>query len=141
MNDNSTDNTSNGKNPAGERPVNVVQFTWAQLIGIATVVIALAAFAQINTNNRFDAVNQRIDDLIAANNASFEAVNNRLDDFNDRFADINARFIEMNNRLISLESTVSDLLVRVTRIETHLRIGIPNTEDTSSPEHPDVAVQ
>ncbi len=127
MNDSSADNTS-------EPPVNVVQFTWVQLIGMATVVIALAASAQINTNNRFDAVNQRIDDLAAANNASFEAVNLRLDDFN-------ARFNEMNNRFISLESTVSDLLVRVTRIETHLGIGIPDTEDTSSPEQPDLAAQ
>lgn len=134
MNDNSTDNTSNGRNPAGERPVNVVQFTWAQLIGMATIVIALAAFAQVNTNNRFDALNLRIDDLVASNNASFEAVNNRLDDFNYRLND-------MNNRLIALESSVSNLLERITRIETRLENGIPDIEDASLPEKPDLAVQ
>ena len=80
-------------------------------IGAICVVLGLfGGFAKVAVvdpiHQRFDAIDQRFDDLRAEMNQRFDHVNLRIDDLRD---DMNKRFEAVNERLDGLTDEVSEL--------------------------------
>ena len=86
-------------------------------IVMTTVIVGFVGIIAGGSNNRFNDVNDRIDDLTGSVNSRFSDVHGRIDDvstsFNSRIddltANVNSRFDDMNRRIDGLQNDLREL--------------------------------